>query len=201
MRKRQPPKLDQTCKSLEESSNASSVESVIAEIYDGDITMVATTVPSLALKPQEGGDSYQTWVLLKSSDEVLRWSQQSLPGEDVDEALTAYQEYPSFSAGEDAAYSLGLWGSGRRGGSSDSGDLLLVNIDEDSSEASWDLDKSENITFTWEEIEFSIDGGESLMTRWFDIDVFSKGCKNTFTEVNLSNADFSDKICRKEILG
>ena len=145
---------------MEESSNASTVESVIAEIYDGDITMVATTVPSLALKPQEGGDSYQTWVLLKSSDEVLRWSQQSLPGEDVDEALTAYQVYPSFSAGEDAAYSLGLWGSGRRGGSSDSGDLLLVNIDEDSSEASWDLDKSENITFTWEEIEFSIDGGD-----------------------------------------
>ena len=79
---------------MEESSNASSVESVIAEIYDGDITMVATTVPSLALKPQEGGDSYQTWVLLKSSDEVLRWSQQSLPGEDVDEALTAYQRIP-----------------------------------------------------------------------------------------------------------
>ena len=51
--------------------------------------------------------------------------------EDVDEALTAYQEYPSFSAGEGAAYSLGLWGSGQRGGSSDS-NLLLDNIDEDS---------------------------------------------------------------------
>lgn len=179
---------------MEESSNASSVESVIAEIYDGDITMVATTVPSLALKPQEGGDSYQTWVLLKSSDEVLRWSQQSLPGEDVDEALTAYQQYPSFSAGEDAAYSLGLWGSGRRGGSSDSGDLLLVNIDEDSSEASWDLDKSENITFTWEEIEFSIDGGDVPDDpEDFDIDALLQGLQeySLLTEVNLSNADFS----------
>ena len=54
---------------MEESSNASSVESVIAEIYDGDITIVATTVPSLALKPQEGGDSYQTWVL---ANQVMR---------------------------------------------------------------------------------------------------------------------------------
>ena len=67
-------------------------------------------------------------------------------------------------------------GSGRRGGSSDSGDLLLVNIDEDSSEASWDLDKSENITFTWEEIEFSIDGGDVPDDPDdFDIDALLQG--------------------------
>ena len=52
-------------------------------------------------------------------------------------ALAAYQN-GGFTAGEEAAYDLDLWGSGRAG-NSDSGDILLGEDD----------DRAENVSFTW----------------------------------------------------
>jgi ABC-type antimicrobial peptide transport system permease subunit/uncharacterized protein YjbI with pentapeptide repeats len=127
-------------------STASEVEALIEDVHGEQLPMVATTVPSLTLSSIDG-DSLQTWVLLDNTDEVLHWYEQSLPGEDVDESLTAY-EGMTFSAGQEVAYTLDLWGSGRRGGGSDSGDILLAADDS--------KERSELRNFTWDEIEFEI---------------------------------------------
>jgi ABC-type antimicrobial peptide transport system permease subunit len=95
-------------------------------------------VDQLTLIP-EGGEGMSAYVLLDESADVLRWFPQAIPGDDVTAAMDAYQN-GGFSAGEDAAYDLDLWGS-FRGGRSDGGDILLEEDDK----------KSKNINFTWEE--------------------------------------------------
>ena len=52
---------------------------IFDEIYDGEKAVIATTVPSLLLKSPDG-DFIQTYVILDDSDNVLHWSQQSVPG-------------------------------------------------------------------------------------------------------------------------
>ncbi|MCS5525777.1 MAG: ABC transporter permease, partial [Candidatus Poseidoniaceae archaeon] len=133
-------------------STASEVEALIEEVHGEKLPLVATTVPSLTLSSIDG-DSLQTWVLLENTDEVLHWYEQSLPGEDVDTSLTAY-EGMTFSAGQEVAYTLDLWGSGRRGEGSTSSDILLAADDS--------KERSELRNFTWDEIEFEIIQSDGL---------------------------------------
>jgi ABC-type antimicrobial peptide transport system permease subunit/uncharacterized protein YjbI with pentapeptide repeats len=133
-------------------SSASQVEALVEDVYGEELPLVATTVPSLILS-NDGGDTLQTWVILDGSDEVLHWYEQSLPGDDIGTALTAYQGM-TFSAGFDSAYTLDLWGSGRRGGDSDSGDILLATDDG--------RERSELRNFTWDEITFEIIQSDGL---------------------------------------
>ena len=73
----------------EEPQNQSQALSIFNEIYDGSATAIATTVPSILLKPSDGGDTLRTWVILDDSDEVLKWNEQSIPGTDVSDAPKA----------------------------------------------------------------------------------------------------------------
>ena len=98
-------------------------------------------IPTITLIP-EGGERITAYVLLDESADVLKWLPQAIPGDDVDAAMTAYQA-GGFTAGEDAAYELDLWGSGR-GGAGDSGDILLSNTSEN----------SEIVNFTWMQLTF-----------------------------------------------
>tara|TARA_Y100000746_G_scaffold191270_1_gene171332 strand:- start:820 stop:4011 length:3192 start_codon:yes stop_codon:yes gene_type:complete len=125
-----------------DDKNALEVESIIAEISGNDVTITAVHIPLMTLVP-EGGESVSAFVLLSDSTDVLRWFPQAIPGDDVGAALAAYQN-GGFTAGEDAAYDLDLWGSGR-GGSSDAGDTLLGEDD----------DRTEDVRFTWNEITFN----------------------------------------------
>ena len=127
---------------MSDEKTAPEVESIIAEISGSDVTVTAVHVPQMALVP-EGGESVSAFVLLSDSTDVLRWFPQAIPGNDVTAALDAYQN-GGFTAGEDAAYDLDLWGSGRAG-SSDSGDILLGEDD----------DRTEDVNFTWNEITFN----------------------------------------------
>ena len=61
--------------------------------------------------------------------------------------MAAYQA-GGFTAGEDAAYELDLWGSGR-GGAGDPGDILLDNTSEN----------SEVVNFTWMQLTFDFASG------------------------------------------
>ena len=127
---------------MSDDYSASEVESIIAEISGNDVTVMAVNIPRMTLIP-DGAERVSAFVLLSDSTDVLRWFPQAIPGDDVGAALAAYQN-GGFTAGEDAAYDLDLWGSGR-GGSSDAGNILLGEDD----------DRTEDIRFTWNEITFN----------------------------------------------
>ena len=124
----------------------SEIESLITEISDDDISVSAVHIPTITLIP-EGGERITAYVLLEESADVLKWLPQAIPGDDVDAAMAAYQA-GGFTAGEDAAYELDLWGSGR-GGAGDSGDILLDNTSEN----------SEVVNFTWMQLTFDFASG------------------------------------------
>ena len=87
---------------------------LVGEFTSASVSPVATSVPEIGLADDSGGDTLQTYVLFDNNGDVLRWSEQALPGEDVDATLAAYAA-GGFSAGEDSAYTLDLAGSGRGG--------------------------------------------------------------------------------------
>ena len=126
-----------------QDSTAAEVEAAIADISGRDGTVTAVHVPQLSLIPEDG-EGMSAYVLLDESADVLRWFPQAIPGDDVTAAMDAYQN-GGFSAGEDAAYNLDLWGS-YRGGSSDGGDILLEP----------DNENTKTINFTWEEKTFNL---------------------------------------------
>ncbi len=128
---------------MSDNQTASEVESIIAEFSGSEVTVTAVHVPQIALVP-EGAEGVSAYVLLNDSADVLHWFPQAIPGDDVASAMIAYQE-GGFTAGEDAAYRLDLWGSGRAGGS-DSGDILLGEGD----------DRTEDVNFTWNEVSFNL---------------------------------------------
>ena len=134
---------------MEQNVNESEIISIIKEYADSDVTPIATTVPQLALSDELGGENLQTYVLLENSNDVLKWSEQALPGDDISDALDAYQN-GGFSAGQDAAYSLDLPGSDRGGDENRLDDELLDRSDE----------KSEVLTLVWEDIQFINSSGE-----------------------------------------
>ena len=159
---------------FENTQNQSEALSIFNEIYDGSTTVIATTVPSLLLKPSDGGDTLRTWVILDDSDEVLNWNEQSIPGADVSDALDVYSEL-GFTAGEDSAYTLKLAGS--EGGKGDNlDDVLLEEGDE----------QFEKLEFTWDEISFR------FINSTDDIDPFELFSEyRELMNLDLSGVDFS----------
>jgi hypothetical protein len=125
-----------------ENYSATEIESMIQEISDNEVTALAVTVPTISLIP-DGGETLTAYVLLDEGEDVLRWFPQAIPGDDTSAALDAYRE-GGFSAGEDAAYAMDLWGSGRKGGD-DYGDILL-------SESS---SNTEDVEFIWEDKSYN----------------------------------------------
>ena len=159
---------------FENTQNQSQALSIFNEIYDGSSTAIATTVPSILLKPSDGGDTLRTWVILDDSDGVLKWNEQSIPGTDVSNALDAYSKL-GFTAGEDSAYTLKLAGSdGGKGENLD--DVLLKEGDK----------QFETLEFTWDEISFR------FINSTDDIDPFELFLEYTeLMNLDLSDVDFS----------
>ncbi|MDG1555972.1 MAG: pentapeptide repeat-containing protein [Candidatus Poseidoniaceae archaeon] len=132
---------------LEQQYTEAEVLGLVSNFTEADVTATATTVPSLFLNDVNGGDKLLTWILLDDNEDVLRWSEQAIPGEDTGKAMAAYRN-DGFSAGEDAAYSLDIAGSGR-GDENQLNDKLLKPSDK----------QSEEITFLWEKLEFNFSSG------------------------------------------
>ena len=169
--------------STEEAINASTLIALVNEFSDGDVNPIATSVPEITLADDQGGDSLQTFVLLNGNEEVLRWSEQSIPGTDIDAAMKAYSNN-GFSAGEDSAYSLDLPGSKRGGDENSLDDVLLKPGDE----------KSREITFVWEDIAFNFTSGGSEETDPLALfDAYTLLMDADWGGLNLSGQDLDER--------
>ena len=181
---------------LEQGYDEAQLLSLVSIFTDADVTATATTVPSLFLSDSNGGDKLQTWVVLDENEEILRWSEQSIPGTNIDATMAAYRN-GGFSAGEDAAYSLDIAGSGR-GNENRLDDVLLEPTDK----------QSEEITFNWEKLSFNFSSGgatetdptalfmaySSLMEGdWSGLDLSDQDLSGrNFGPVDLTGTDFSN---------
>ncbi|MGB0617729.1 MAG: FtsX-like permease family protein [Candidatus Poseidoniaceae archaeon] len=168
--------------SFETPVNMTTALEVLRDIGGQDLEVSATTTPSLFLRTSEG-DAYQTWVVMNGSDDVLRWSEQSLPGDDVGTGLDMLSN-GTFSVGEDAAFSLDLWGSGRDG-RSDRGDDLLGAGD----------DRSEVRRFTYEEVNITVNTDDAGGMP--DLNVLLQAYRATLpldlSYLDLSGSDLSER--------
>ena len=135
---------------MEEGTDSATLTSLIGEFTDGKVTPLITSVPELMLADSQGGDKLQTYVLFDNNKEVLKWSEQALPGTEISPALSAFAN-GGFSAGPDAAYSLGIAGSDRGGDENKLDDVLLKKDDSSG--------KSVDIQFVWEKAEFNFSAG------------------------------------------
>ena len=167
---------------LEQNYNESELLSLISLFADADVTASATTVPSLFLEDSTGGDKLQTWVVLDGNEDILRWSEQSIPGTSIDATMTAYRN-GGFTAGEDAAYSLDIAGSGR-GDENRLEDVLLKPTDA----------KSEELSFTWEKLSFNFSSGGANETDPMALFLaYSSLMEGDWSGLNLSNQDLSGR--------
>ncbi|MBG45651.1 MAG: hypothetical protein CMB76_03935 [Euryarchaeota archaeon] len=195
---------------METNVNESELVSIVKEYADADVKPIATSVPQLALMDAQGGEGLQTFVLFEDSDDVLEWSEQALPGDDISAALAAYQN-GGFSAGPDAAYSLDLPGSDRGGDENRLDDQLLKRTDA----------KSEVVTLVWEKIEFNFTTGgtgeddpnalffaytELMEGDWSGLSLVNQNMNERdlgrvdLSETNLSGADMSNVNLSESIL-
>ncbi len=177
---------------LETPIDEAAALALLGEFTSAKTTPVATSVPELTLSDQNGGDALQTYVLFDGNGDVLKWSEQALPGEDIGATLNAYAA-GGFSAGPDAAYSLDLPGSDRGGDENELDDVLLKASD----------DKSETITFVWEKIDFEFATGGTeqpdLETLFF---AYTLLMDSDWSDINLANQDLSGRdISRIDLSG
>ena len=173
----------------EQPSNLSEIKVIMDEVYGEELVFTATTVTSIILETEDG-ETFQTWVILNGTKTILDWTEQSIPGNNIESTLDSYGAL-TFSAGESAAYNLDIWGSGRKG-SDDRGDELLALDDE----------RSVEMVFTWTDIEFTISDSEqdNDTELEFEIDLFddllqsySQSMSLDLSNLDLSGNDLSDR--------
>lgn len=175
----------------EQPTNLTEVQNILNDVYGEELSITATTITSIALETEDG-DSFQTWVLLNGTRNILDWTEQSIPGGDIDSALESYEEL-TFSAGESAAYILDIWGSGRKGGD-DRGDELL----------SYEDSRSEELTFTWTDLSIDFSGIDEeiqsdvmpeigIEELLFLLDSYSESLDIDLSNLDLQNADLSNR--------
>ena len=168
---------------VEQPLNETALLELVGEFTTESVTPVATTVAEIGLADNNGGDTLPTYVLLDNNGDILRWSEQALPGSNVDNALAAYAA-GGFSAGEDAAYSLDLAGSGRGGEEGRLDDTLLKPGDE----------KSETLTLVWEKIEFNFTtGGSNESDPMALFDAYTLLMDSDWSNLDLAGQDLSGR--------
>ena len=172
---------------MEEPVNETTLLAIMDEFTSSSITPLATSVPELGLADNNGGDTLQAYVLLDGNGDVLRWSDQALPGTSPSAAMTAYAA-GGFSAGADAAYALDLAGSDRGGDENQLGDVLLKKNDSSG--------KSANIVFVWEQREANFTQGGfagSFLSPQGIIDAYASYMNRDWSDLTIVNQDLNGR--------
>jgi len=172
---------------MEQPVNETTLLAIMDEFTSSSITPIATSVPELGLADNNGGDTLQAYVLLDGNGDVLRWSDQALPGTSPSAAMTAYAA-GGFSAGADAAYALDLAGSDRGGDENQLGDVLLKKNDSSG--------KSANIVFVWEQREANFTQGGfagSFLSPQGIVDTYASYMHRDWSDLTIVNQDLNGR--------
>ena len=163
-----------------EPMTSSEIEDAILNISSKDISVKALTVPMISLESEDGTDA-NAFVLMNGSERILKWFPQAIPGEDIPEAISAY-ENGGFSAGPDMAFSLDLEGSGRFGNPEDK----LYNTGDSESVV---------MNFTWEKIDIVLTNIDpnSTMSVEEAFDYYTNIMDRNWSNIDLSNQDLSNR--------
>ncbi|MCH1540086.1 MAG: FtsX-like permease family protein [Candidatus Poseidonia sp.] len=171
---------------MEQPISETALLSLVSEFTNNDVTPVATSIPEFGLADNNGGDTLQAYVLLDGNGDVLRWSEQALPGTDISAAIAAYSA-GGFTAGPDAAYALDLAGSDRGGEEKELDDVLLKKNDSSG--------KSANIVFVWEKTEVNTTrggfGAGGNLSAEEIIETYALSMSRDWSRLQITNQDLS----------
>ena len=172
---------------MEQPVNETALLAIVNEFTSNSVTPLATSVPELGLADNNGGDTLQAYVLLDGNGDVLRWSDQALPGNSPSAAVAAYAA-GGFSAAPNAAYALDLAGSDRGGDENQLGDVLLKENDSSG--------KSANVVMVWEkrEANFTLGGfANGFLSPQEIIDTYALYMTRDWSGLNIPNQDLSGR--------
>ncbi|MAK25786.1 MAG: hypothetical protein CMA02_00745 [Euryarchaeota archaeon] len=90
------------------------VQSAMQDIGLDVSTIRSTSVPTVAVSTTDGSSTLEAWVVLDGNENVLLWSDQSVPGDDIQNVVDGWAN-GGFTAGESASFKLRLPDTVRRG--------------------------------------------------------------------------------------
>jgi ABC-type lipoprotein release transport system permease subunit len=95
--------------------NATQVEAMVAtaiaaESLDSGLDVRATAIPTVLVTPADEASPVTAWVVLEGQEEVLLWTEQAVPGDDLNQVFEGWQN-AGYSAGESVAFNLRLPGT------------------------------------------------------------------------------------------
>jgi len=79
-----------------------------------DINVRSTSVPSVTVSTTDGSSTIEAWVVLDGNEDVLLWTGQSIPGDDIQQVIDGWKN-GGFTAGESASFKLRLPDTVRNG--------------------------------------------------------------------------------------
>ena len=97
--------------------NATEAELIVNSASDDiglEINVRSTSVTSVTVSTTDGSSTIEAWVVLDGNEDVLLWTGQSIPGDDIQQVIEGW-ENGGFTAGESASFKLRLPDTVRNG--------------------------------------------------------------------------------------
>ncbi|MDP6857111.1 MAG: FtsX-like permease family protein [Candidatus Thalassarchaeaceae archaeon] len=163
------------------------VQSAIQDIGLDVTTVSSTAVPAVAVSTTDGSSTIEAWVVLDGNENVLLWSDQSIPGDDIQNVVDGWAN-GGFTAGESASFKLRLPDTVRRG----LGDTFEPKFE--------DKNTSEQVGFisTSARLNISTPNFEDLLSQEAIGPIFEEyPWRGDLSLLDLSGSDLSDRDLRR----
>jgi ABC-type antimicrobial peptide transport system permease subunit/uncharacterized protein YjbI with pentapeptide repeats len=185
------------------------VQSAIQDIGLDVSTVRSTSVPTVTVSTTDGSSTIEAWVVLDGNENVLLWTGQSVPGDDIQKVVDGWAN-GGFTAGESASFKLRLPDTVRNGlgdtfepmfedknASEQVGFISTsarLNISSPNLE---DLMSQESMNLIFEQYPWR---GDMSLLDLSGFDLSNRDLRNTnFSESNLAFVDFSGSDLKKSV--
>ncbi len=184
------------------------IEAAVAELNLDLDSVRSTAVPSLAVSTVDGSSSLEAWVVLDGHENILLWSEQSVPGKNIDQVVSGWDEN-GFTAGEQVAFNLRLPGAG--GGGND--EFKPIRDEENSTESVQFISTTARLNISTPDLDdfMSVEALAPIFSEYnwksnlsqLDLsgqDLSGRELQRTnFTSAALTGADLSESNLRKSV--